>query len=378
MTLLRFVDRLIKNRPLSFLGANDHYLLPDLSEGYGKFESIGTNKETPPLLLKDYLSYDEMRISALLSLSSWSCFINNGRRKNYGKVDKPGTFQDIGVIVGQVGSRLKKEGVMEYLDCVITRQENSKEKGYGLNNNSSHLNKVWRTLWGNRLPTYEEAHAMLSGQSENCSSDQFQLIPCGKDMFFNVTIYKMRIAITAEILLCEAKTRALETGKKAYIHVVGLGLGVWRATPRQDAMFVDAWGDAMCNLPDTQNIAFVDFSYIGANNVHGVRSGEKFKGTNITVKFSERNLHDLVPEDCFLICNYAWDGNSFPGNEFYLGKSCSTGDSAAACSSMVAEVHNWKINVAVGAERLRISTKEGFVVPWHQYVEGQKVPQPPK
>jgi hypothetical protein len=37
----------------------------------------------------------------------------------------------------------------------------------------------------------------------------------------------------AEIFLAEAQDRAAAVGKKAFCHVVGLGLGVWQVDPKQ-------------------------------------------------------------------------------------------------------------------------------------------------
>ena len=36
-----------------------------------------------------------------------------------------------------------------------------------------------------------------------------------------------------------------------------------------------------------------------------------------------------------VVALYAWDGNSFPGNEYWVGQTGSSGDSAAASCSQV-------------------------------------------
>ena len=379
MDLISFVDRLLKQRPLSFLGANDQYLLPSLQHGYGGFETIGTEQEHGPLVLKDFLSYDEMRVAALISLSSWSVFVNDGRRKNFGHVDKPGTFQPYGVICGQVGARLKKEGVVEYLDCIVKKEENTVQNGFG-RNNAWHVNSVWGKLWNRHLPTHDEAmQAFRNQQKKNYiyldEEIQFEYLTLGKEFLLNVTVYKKRILITAEILLCEAASRAEAAGKNAYVHVVGLGLGVWKVSKKQEELYVEAWGDALRCLSYTDPIAHIDFSYIGDGNVtsvHGVQNGGKFPNTNITIHFSERQLHAKVPDDCILVSNYAWDSNSLPGNEYWLEKMCSTGDSAAACSSCVAEIHNHFLNPAVCSDEMRVTTEGGRVVPWHDLIKGDE------
>ena len=51
------------------------------------------------------MSYDEIKISALLQLSTQTVVINNGNRNNVGKPGDAGTFIDNGVYVGAVGAR---------------------------------------------------------------------------------------------------------------------------------------------------------------------------------------------------------------------------------------------------------------------------------
>jgi hypothetical protein len=62
-------------------------------------------------------------------------------------------------------------------------------------------------------------------------------------------------------------------------------------------------------------------------------------GPGIHILFSKRPPHSKLsePEDAgkLLVVSYAWDGNALPGNEFWMGKLSSTGDSAAACSTQV-------------------------------------------
>ncbi|XP_018016158.1 uncharacterized protein LOC108672911 [Hyalella azteca] len=370
MDVVSFIDRLLKKRPMCFYGPGDRYRLPapSFKEGFGGFNSVGNNEEKYPLVMKNLLTYDEMKISALVSLSSWSWFVNDGRRTNCGRKDNKDDYQTEGVIVGQVGARFEVDGVMEYLDCLVTRQQNRPENGFGTPS-APHINAVWGKFWGGELPTYQDATTCLQGQQSKEWLAPFEYTRVGRENIFNITVYKKRIAITAEILLCEANSRAQACGKKAYVHVVGLGLGVWRAFDEQEELYVEAWGDAMKNVCNLEHVAFVDFSYINCTSVHGTSNDQKFPGTNIVIKFSKRNLHDKVPADCILVCNYAWDGNSLPGNEFWVGMLGSTGDCAAACSSCVAEIHNPHVNPLVLGAAVRIATQDGQVLAVSDYLE---------
>ena len=58
------------------------------------------------------------------------------------------------------------------------------------------------------------------------------------------------------------------------------------------------------------------------------------------------------------------------GNEYWLGMLASSGDPAAACSSAVAELHNWRINPRISAEYLRVaSPRTGTISTFRDYVD---------
>ena len=74
----------------------------------GGFDFIGTDQEEKKLKLEDYISYDEMCISALLGVSCLISFINSGSRDNRARIGTPGTFEPEGVICGMVGARFER------------------------------------------------------------------------------------------------------------------------------------------------------------------------------------------------------------------------------------------------------------------------------
>lgn len=59
--------------------------------------------------------------------------------------------------------------------------------------------------------------------------------------------------------------------------------------------------------------------------------------------------------------SYAWDGNALPGNEYWNKKLGSSGDSAAASSTQVSELHNPFINPKVCAANVRVVTGDKVV-----------------
>lgn len=69
-----------------------------------KRDLLGTSSETPPRVLENCLSYDEIKLSALLSVSSYTYFINDGSRDNCGKYcTNRQMVEDFGVIIGLIG-----------------------------------------------------------------------------------------------------------------------------------------------------------------------------------------------------------------------------------------------------------------------------------
>ena len=101
MTLQDFVTRLLTKRPLVFFNGNDTWMLKDNQKGYMGFDDIGKDTEQPPLVIEDLQSYDEMAISALLGVSVYTPFINEGGRGNRGQVAPYGAFVPKGVYTGR-------------------------------------------------------------------------------------------------------------------------------------------------------------------------------------------------------------------------------------------------------------------------------------
>ncbi|KAI7360663.1 hypothetical protein KC354_g8679 [Hortaea werneckii] len=327
------VARLIEKRPLVFVGGSDTTVLRDGSSIPGnsceEWDRNGTNEQrrNQVLTLEEYLSYDEIMLSSLIGVSGPSHFINDGGRYNCGEPGELGTFEPRGYIVGLVGARFERKDRMD--DAFMTPSS-----------------------------TEPKMHPRLR-------ETFYDFFRCAKDesVSFDVDMYKARMSITAETLLLEADLRAQETGsgRKARVYVVGLGLGVWQHHPKQAEWYIDTFASLLVAL-DLRNIGTVEFAYISrvssTTQDHVIDTAAE-KG--IRVLFSKRNPAAKLPTEEtgeVLVLSYAWDGNAFPGNEYWFGSLCGSGDPAAACMSTVGELHNPLVNPGFTG-RVQVLNRDG-------------------
>jgi len=327
------VARFINARPYIFMNSSDFTLLRD-----GTTLSLNANQEwdrngtasqhlNSHLTLENYLSYDEIMLSSLLGVSGPSYFINNGSRRNRARTAPQGSYEPRGIIVGLVGARFERENRMDSVHILPLQVE---EKTPGLQDPA--ISAMIQTFLG---------------------------APRNQTLDFDVLMYKARCRVTAEMFLLEANARAAEAGKKAWAYVVGLGLGVWQYTYEQREWYVSAWGEALDAL-DLPHVGTVEFAYIsGLSAQVQEKVSDLAARKGIRVVFSQRDPADKLRSGELLVLSYAWDGNAFPGNEYWLGSLDGSGDPAAACMSTVAELHNPLVNPEFTG-RIKVAGKEGY------------------
>jgi hypothetical protein len=336
MSRQEFIGRLLSKRPLMFMNANDDYLLKNGTRGNGGFEKIGTNEEKSPLVLKDYLSYDEMQSAALIGVSVPTYFINNGNRQNKGIKAKEGEFEEQGILVGLVGARFEKPGFMEWQHVIITKQRDTdlREK--------NKLMDIWSRFYNKKFQTYAEVVADTSAR----------YLKYGAQSYFDTEVYKERMKMVVEPFLLDAHRRGVKQKKKVYVHAVGLGLGVWKVLQEQTNLLLNVYEEVIRSIDNNlSQISDIDFNWFPADaHLGGVKNGEIFTAPHnvkIKVHFSKRDpAEKLQGENAgkLLMAQYAWDGNSYPGNEYWIGALTASGDPAAACCSTIAELQNPYIN----------------------------------
>lgn len=147
-------------------------------------------------------------------------------------------FVDEGIIVGMIGTRLRKPNVMEYQELVITDNQNTSANGYGSNVENS-VPKLFFEFYEEKCLDYEEVMKFKELLPET-EANRFKDLCIAT--FDNYMYYK-RLAISFDTLLLEANFRAKCANKTAYVHVVGLGLGVWRISGHQNDVFMDTFAD---------------------------------------------------------------------------------------------------------------------------------------
>ncbi|KAJ3186987.1 hypothetical protein HDU85_007025 [Gaertneriomyces sp. JEL0708] len=340
------VKRCISKRPLVFFTADDITVLRDGSEPPGgDWMRVGHAREGA-IKMVDYLTYDEMMISALLGISAPSFFINNGDRFNAARPGVPGSFIDTGIVSALVGARYEIPHRMEWTYTVRHSSELELEESRGARQHLLKPSDALRELWTKFI------RGQASQSDRVRTVDSYVPLRASGDYLLDTKAFRCRIGITLSLLLLDANNRAREAHTKAYVHVVGLGLGVWKVSPVQPQLFLEAAADAleMYQLP---HVGVVNFSYFPdtLTECGGTRSGGIFSslnGNQIRIEFSKRNPADPLDEcdrGMLLVASFAWDGNSYVGNEYWLGSLTGSGDPAAACYSTIPETMNPDINV---------------------------------
>lgn len=360
MSVTQFIDRLLKNRPFAFFSTSDKYLLRDGTTGSGGFYSVGSEEETQ-IKLKDYLSYDEMQLSAMISVSTPSFFLNRGERDNCDQAGFPKSFQPSGVITGIVGARFEKSNKMEYQHMLITKEQNTLENGYGANGHAKPKAALahWAKFYGQGknhdpyFPSFSEAQHDISGKYIWLTS---------KNCYLNAEVYKQRLRASIEPFLIDANDRAKQEKLPAFVDCTGIGLGAWGISVKEQTWLqLQVYADIFADNP-LESIAAINLYRFPdiAEDMWRQLEDEHCKNKKPNVEFISRNPADKLEapyNNHLLILAYAWDGNSYPGNEWWLGQNHfkSSGDPIAACFSQIAEFQNPLVNPNVCGQSTKVA-----------------------
>eukprot|EP01127_Copromyxa_protea_P012375 TRINITY_DN321_c0_g1_i2.p1 TRINITY_DN321_c0_g1~~TRINITY_DN321_c0_g1_i2.p1 ORF type:complete len:1568 (-),score=371.64 TRINITY_DN321_c0_g1_i2:268-4602(-) len=372
MTVESFTTRLFLKRPLTFYQGSDDTLLRD-GNTHRDWTKVGSDAEGN-IKLRDYMSYDELLISALFGIASPTLFINNGDRKNCGRVAfDVSTYEREGVFVGLVGTRFERMTKMESIHMLVNQKESVPEKGYGKDGErvtvQSQNLQIWAKFYqqGNLkegdyyFPSWQECvEEYEASQDAEVLSEAGQLrwknikyLKVKEDLFLNIEVYKMRLRLVIEAFLTAADTYAKNANKTAFCHAIGLGLGSWGLKPflaEQAEIIMLCYYELLSekSFPAISDLAFAWFPET-ILEFCGKKNGEVLvtPKNKVTIRIGNRNPSDPVRDSKkLLVAQYAWDSNAFPGNEYWLGARHLTmsGDPAAACSSTIVQLQNPMIN----------------------------------
>lgn len=329
MNWLSLATRMIEKRPLCFLQSNDFTRLRNgkyIGAAYAEWDRVGTEAQhlNKHLTLAEYLSYDEIMLSSLLGASAPTRFINSGSRNNCGRPARGGVaHQARGVMVGLAGPRFDRDGQHDSAVICAPPARGDAVVGGRMDPGVRRLVQQW----------------LLPGVDLDARPDPYAL-----DGAFDVAMYKARLRVSFDVLLLEAEARARAAGKDAIVHVVGLGLGVWRKYKAQNTWFIEAFAESLDAL-NLQYIATVEFGWISGVPDKTKQAVEAAAAKNvIDVKFTQADPCRKREKGKLLVVSWAWDGNSYVGNEYWNGSLNSSSDPAAVCYSTIGELMNPDIN----------------------------------
>ncbi|XP_061402774.1 uncharacterized protein LOC133338624 [Musca vetustissima] len=325
------------------------------------------------ILIIDFLEHK------LKYVSSYSDFINDGKRtKTKGE----------GIVMGIIGARLERQGVMEFQDIIISENQNILKNGYGpksieikapkksllkmLNlRKRNALKKLqdYRRIWNKFYEENDHLHEDVVKENNNPRYGN----SLNSLLKVDYLIMKKRYAIAIDMLLLESDNRAKLAGKLAYIHMEDFWIcGVWLAE-HQESIFVETISQRLKYLlPYLNNIGVVHLGCFNSNEWGDLKNGGIFK-SDYHPRGGIKTIISNQPPDydnMLLIVTYAWNANALPGNEFWMRKLEDSNDASTACSTLISELHNPHINTEfVCGNNLHVACADYGILHINDYVD---------
>lgn len=317
-------SRLIRKRPYVFMGAEDFTMLRTLEHVMYDFVRLNDPKPEDETMFREYISYEEMQLSALLLVASKTSFINDGNRHN--EAIKGFGHIGSGVYVGMVGSRFERPDVMESQYIIPKGRVHMKPE----------IREMWeRCLEINLSMRIDPSERMEDGESRYNGMDRLA--------------YRKRMELIIRPFLIHAGNMPGSVGKKAYVHAIGSGLGVWSLRGHEDQMEYDLMYVYRKILGSISfgNIGVIDFAWFGNGNLVRQLFDNMTRNSDIKI-FCSRNspagqdeyYSGIDKSRHLVVASFAWDSNAYVGNEYYVGMLSASGDPAAASHSVIADTLN--------------------------------------
>ena len=232
-------------------------------------------------------------------------------------------IEKAGVVLGLIGPRFMREGRMEYEDIQITSKQNTYENGYGFkgqdDNHSNALTKLkqyffplknnvelkklqdYRHIWNEFYEEEDHLYKEVSLADKRFGKSLQSCAICDN------VVMKKRYALAIDLLLLESNHRAKLENKLAYIHVVGIGLGIWLGAEQQEQIFMECFEQRLKYLlPSLNNVGAVHFSWFhlescGILQNDSLLAKEDHPKNGIKILISKRNPNEkLVSFDMIL------------------------------------------------------------------------------
>jgi hypothetical protein len=376
MSPANLIKRLLTKRPIVFLdGDDDHVLRSEpmtFVSGEKHWNEVAKRLESSQNglpNLRDYISYDEMLMSACINMSTPTFFVSDGSLMDpFAKPSTPFILE--GILCGLVGARLEKIG---FLECrfVFPRESNDSESNLVHRSDEFWIRKVC-------FEGFPEGKVPTSAEIQQNPGIYEKIYVNG----INVAYLKKRVSFSVIPFIQEAIHRGREAKRMVVVSVPPIGAGVWRGkVPSKSIVeliitavleYLDNDFDllnleylAAIFLPQTQRGFYK--SFLPSNKISRIETSST--DSSITIHFKEspektlaifnmrRYVAQLLPErfsSCLNIAGYAWDGNSYPGNEYWIDSFSSFDPQAVLCSNL-GQFQNPEVNVKLAdAERIRI------------------------